>query len=1242
MGSLSYYLSSIDMPASQADTEAYGPVKDNEDIKYRVTSKLAVDTKTIYAVADGEIIVCNVNGTGNTDKVNIFLKPKINYASLYYIGMPKVKYFVYRGVKKSSFFDTNGDIKTNTNDNDVLKALNTGTAITGPLAPATRRQNFKDSFDAITNLANTYIDPNNSSVQLPNLIDTLFVKEDYNQIKIDAGDKLGISGSDFGFEIMLEENGFNPTIEQAKSLENIIDTTNSNTQITKKLKQLEILNYIDPAAFFGLFFRKDSRITDPKDGKELSSSTQCYNLFLSKLRTGTRIYLDIRNKYALPVTINTTGKEFSQIKISVNGSSPSTVVNYQYFKKDTTIISTWPIHIIDENFSNSTAQGSWYDYYRIKVAIENKNPKEFFHVITNHLGASWENKRLYKNEQRLAKLTDDSGNAGWKNAVELRTLKATSTKAVASYIRVEVAQYSNQAKIDDQVVNYRLDSLTAETLTHQISPTIINLKESSDLTRERDATTLTNKYKTHISGMGTTTYSETRGVGCELTQGKAIDAQGEICFAYRTAKNLTVDGIDFYHTVNNKRKLRPEVRLANKGERSNQIGRDIYPENYAHNRIQNAYKELVKTKIGTEKEDVRSYEEFVKLHNEHKKNKSLISVHKVKFTDGAAKKGIDFRINDPIMIRGLIGNSPAECFLSISYTYAERQTISSTIEANFETARFVSFVSNTLNEITTSGRKVFKQTFKLLGLKANGNNLELQEQALNLIFYSFDGANFATESYANGYKNEDVTNNILIDRVITNDVIPAFDFGNPFDNTNFMVNTYTDITTLLSTISNNENRNKVLYNEVRDYIYDGDLDNLTYEIAFRLPFFMEDIRQTPYTQIMLNGTSVPNCPYLDFFAEDTPAEEWFTLANTLRGKQVTPALETLNRSGLTASTAAKKSYEQEFYDAADTKKETYFTTVNLPVNAATTFNWENPKSYFNNKGKYPHLPYYKGSTHVANTYELGHLKTANVITVAQKTALEALATADFGYEEISDGTYTINGISKTLNGKYVFKEKNESTFKIYDFSWYVPAGKTNNSGITFGFGYDIGAGKTYTNLLDYINVSASSVSSLKETVLKKGLGKKKIDAMKEFYPFKSVVWDTITLDYDITIGKTKPILQSSNYLGNIISWVVANRKCLKIYKATETDFYKNDELKILNVPELCMYSTFVWNTGGGRAIIDSKNSESRARGRILNHAYNTHDIRWLRYFVDVYSGIAHNDKVIKFLSLPGIIKHYRK
>lgn len=1252
MSALSFFLSSGDIPSMvQSDTDAYGPVKDHEDVKYRVTSKLPVDTKNVFSVVEGEIIVCNVSGSENTDKVNIFLKPTINYASLYYTGMPKVKYFVYRGVKKSSFFDTNNNVKTSITENEVLKTLNTGIATTGIVAPATRRQNFKDSFEDITNLANTYPDPNDNTNILSNLVDTLFVKEDYNQIKVDSGDKLGICGSDFGFEIMLEENGFNPTIEQAKLLENIIDTTVDTTPVKKKIKQLEILNYIDPAAFFGLFFRKDSRVIDPKNGKGLTSSRACYNLFLSKLKTGTRIYVDIRNKFALPVTINTSGKSFSQIKVSVDGSTPSTARNYQYFKKDTTIISTWPIHIMDESFSNPVPQGAWYDYFKINVAIENKNPKEFFHVITSHLGASWKKERVYTNEQKFEKLIDQDSN--WKNHVELHTYKANNTKPVASYIRVEVTQYSDEKKINDQIVNYKLDQFSFENITHQLSPTLINLGHSNDLTRGRDVINNVNKYNLLISGLGTTTYSETRGIGCELTQGKAIDSIGEVCFSYRTSKSLQINGIDFYKDVENKNVLKSTVKLANNGERSNQINKDLYSESFVYNRIKNNYAEVIKTHIDVSKlrgkyRDVfRSYDELVQAHNEHKKNKSIISVHKVKFTDGGDKKGIELRINDPIMIRGLIGNSPAECFLSIAYTYLERQAIQNIIKNNFETARFVSFISDTNNDITTSGRKLFKQTFKLLGLKLNGNDLELQEEILDLIFYSFDGTNFITADYANGYKNEEGINNTLVNKVITNDIIPEFDTGNPFNNSNFATDTYTSIKTLLTTISNGGARNKILYNEIRDYLYDGDLDNLTYEIAFRLPFYIEDVTQTPYTMISQNGVTVDNNPFINFYEQDTPTEEWFTEAQTLRTKQLSPTLETFAYSGLTTSTSIKKIFEKEFYTIANTKREAHFITVNLPVNAATTFNWENPKSYFNRKGKHPHLPIEgKYSSAIANTYNLTHLNSAipKVITNVQKTTLEAIATTDFGYVPIADGTYSINGVSKTLNGKYVFTEKNETTFKIYDFTW---TNDNNASGITFGFGYDIGSRSNYNKLLNYLNINSTSVTGIKQTVFNNALGKKRIDAQKEFWPFKNAVWNTISLDYNITIDKTKPILQDE-YLNVIQKNVVKNRQYLKVYKSTESQFYKDEQMKILNLAELCVYSTFVWNRGADRANLNySLNSLKpykvrRAKHvRRLIHAINTHDIRWLRHFVEE-SGIYHKDRVIKFLSLPEIIKHYRK
>jgi hypothetical protein len=81
--------------------------------------------------------------------------------------------------------------------------------------------------------------------------------------------------------------------------------------------------------------------------------------------------------------------------------------------------------------------------------------------------------------------------------------------------------------------------------------------------------------------------------------------------------------------------------------------------------------------------------------------------------------------------------------------------------------------------------------------------------------------------------------------------------------------------------------------------------------------------------------------------------------------------------------------------------------------------------------------------------------------------------------------------------------------------------------------------------------------------------------------------------------------------------------------------------KILNIAELCVYSTFVWNRGSDRANLNSTDANKVRLAKLLIHAFNTHDIRWLRYFTR-QSGIKHNELVIKLLVYNGIIKHYRK
>ncbi len=83
--------------------DAYGPVFGCEEEEYRTTSFVqACNLETpekVFAICDGRVLIQPM--TGSNDKVNLILKPSANYTPL------KIKYFVYRGVRKADLIDQN-------------------------------------------------------------------------------------------------------------------------------------------------------------------------------------------------------------------------------------------------------------------------------------------------------------------------------------------------------------------------------------------------------------------------------------------------------------------------------------------------------------------------------------------------------------------------------------------------------------------------------------------------------------------------------------------------------------------------------------------------------------------------------------------------------------------------------------------------------------------------------------------------------------------------------------------------------------------------------------------------------------------------------------------------------------------------------------------------------------------------------------------------------------------------------
>ena len=104
----------------QDEEFSYGPNVNNPTNLFNISSrfKLKADARA-YAPSDGFIII-QPNESNPQELVNIILKPK----SALEINFTPVKYFVFRGLKKEGFFETDsGDLIVKTEDstnNDLI------------------------------------------------------------------------------------------------------------------------------------------------------------------------------------------------------------------------------------------------------------------------------------------------------------------------------------------------------------------------------------------------------------------------------------------------------------------------------------------------------------------------------------------------------------------------------------------------------------------------------------------------------------------------------------------------------------------------------------------------------------------------------------------------------------------------------------------------------------------------------------------------------------------------------------------------------------------------------------------------------------------------------------------------------------------------------------------------------------------------------------------------------------------
>lgn len=307
-----------------------GTQETNSENGTETTNETNSETSTphkAYAVCKGKILV--QEDKDDASLVNIVLKPEMHSSN-----NPAVKYFVYRGILKSSLYEDDNVVKNN--GNSVVSWI---------------EKNIEEPDKRILGVELT------DDVMYSNTapIDNAFYnpKGGFELLTVPAGWCIGTFADNYiGFEIWLDTIGFNPTFSMIRNHETIIaveqlpmNPTDGDISAHKAQKE-QILNYMDPAAYFGnlyddRIFVRNTNSEASRDGIEYSfekvKKENLYTQIIDKFLNKNVVYIDIRNEF------NTSYNYFGNygnvlLKVLNNKNQPTPNDCYNCYGN-----SDWPI-----------------------------------------------------------------------------------------------------------------------------------------------------------------------------------------------------------------------------------------------------------------------------------------------------------------------------------------------------------------------------------------------------------------------------------------------------------------------------------------------------------------------------------------------------------------------------------------------------------------------------------------------------------------------------------------------------------------------------------------------------------------------------------------------------------------------------------------------------------------------------------------------------------------------------------
>lgn len=411
----------------QPASKAFGPIVSGDSDyvsgkdSFRLTSlHTSSSDLTAFAVCNGVVFVQEQSG----GLLNIILKPTDNPP----FNFPKVKFYIYRGVKKSSLINggivasSTNDLTTDLWDSNAAKVAITGVAEDVPT----------EALDLGINSAGTSSD----------ILESAFHDSttDYQLPLVKSGWSIGtFDSTEYGFEIVLDSIGFEPTMAHARvsttivSVDTLVSSPTQSQEFEHWHDKEQIRFYIDPAAFFGNFYYDKLKV---KSGGSTSTKkkNEIYDLILSgKFNNHDITWLDIRQNNNF--SFNYFKNYGPNIQAAYDASS--SLVNRDYYGLG------WPLMKIS---TSDFASGNNGKYNTIRLSLPDgsgDNPAPLIFLSSGTLSSNFP--RETKDANRMLELNVTAGQSDEVTLASPNRDGQSTTTPIAQYIRLKYCKRYDSA-----------------------------------------------------------------------------------------------------------------------------------------------------------------------------------------------------------------------------------------------------------------------------------------------------------------------------------------------------------------------------------------------------------------------------------------------------------------------------------------------------------------------------------------------------------------------------------------------------------------------------------------------------------------------------------------------------------------------------------------------------------------------------------------------------------------------------